>query len=191
MEEEKKVDGETLEAKENGETSEKAPETVELEQKLQKKTELADNYKVRAEKAEKAEKDLERELNQKIKSATGEKPSLNVEDYIDISASLEGLDQREKERLAKEHKLTGRPLTEIRNDEDFQLWQKAYRDKVEKERLALKPTGTQSESDRPMSLTERLSKASLAEKEKILTEAGLYKSPRPRSDRVNIDGFKK
>ncbi len=112
--------------------------------------------------------------------------ALNVEDYIDISASLEGLDQREKEYLASQHKLSGRPLSEIRKDEDFSLWQTAYRAKVEKEQLSLKPSGTQSESDRPMSFTEKLSKASVAEKEQLLSEAGLYKNPRPRADRVDL-----
>lgn len=61
----------------------------------------------------------------------------------------------------------------------------ANREKEAKE-LSLKPSGTQSESDTPKSLTERLASASLADKEKILQEAGLYKSPRPRTDRVNL-----
>lgn len=112
--------------------------------------------------------------------------SLDVEDYIDISASLEGLDQKEKEFLAREHKQTGKPLTEIRKDEDFLLWQSAYRQKVEKERLTLKPSSTQSESEKPRTLNEKLQGASLEEKEKILSEAGYYKSPRPKSDRQNI-----
>ena len=114
------------------------------------------------------------------------KATLDVSDYIDISASLEGLDQREKEYLAEQHKYTGKPLSELRKDEDFGLWQTAYRQKVEKERLTLSPSSTQSESERPKSLTERLASASLAEKEQILAEAGLYKSPRQKSERVNI-----
>ena len=117
------------------------------------------------------------------------KPALDVEDYIDISASLEGLDPREKAYLAKQHKLTGKPLNEIRQDEDFVLWQGAYRTKIEKE-LAVKPSGTQSETDKPRTFTEQISSASLADKEKLLVEAGLYKPHRPRSDRVDIGGKK-
>lgn len=117
------------------------------------------------------------------------KPVLDVEDYIDISASLEGLDQREKEYLAKQHKLTGKPIKEIRNDEDFTLWQGAYRQKVEKE-LTLKPSGTQPESDKPKTLSEKLATASMAEKEQILIDAGYYKPTRPRTDRVDIGGKK-
>lgn len=112
--------------------------------------------------------------------------ALNVEDYIDISASLEGLDQREKERLAREHKLSGRSLKEIREDEDFKLWQSAYRSKVDKEKSALAPSSAQALQDRPKSFTEKLKTASLEEKQKMLEEKGLYKSPRPRADKVHI-----
>lgn len=114
------------------------------------------------------------------------KASLDVTDYIDISASLEGLDQREKEYLAEQHKYTGKPLSELRKDENFGLWQSAYRAKAEKEKLTLAPSSTQAEAERPKTLTERLASASLAEKEAILEEAGLYKSPRPKADRVKI-----
>ena len=124
--------------------------------------------------------------NKKLKEQTKTVSGLDVSDYIDISASLEGLDQKEKEYLAKQHKLSGDSLKEIRSSEDFSLWQSAYRQKVEKEQLSLKPSGTQSESDKPMSFTDRLKSASLADKEKLLEEVGLYKSPRPRADRVNL-----
>jgi hypothetical protein len=72
------------------------------------------------------------------------------------------------------------------DNEMVQLAISARREKLEKEQLALKPTGTQSDSDAPRSFSERLATASVADKEKILTEAGLYKSPRPRADRVNL-----
>jgi len=112
--------------------------------------------------------------------------TLDVEDYIDISASLEGLDQREKEKLAREHKLSGRPLIEIRKDKDFQLWQSAYRQELEKEN-ALAPSTKQPDSEVPRSFENRLAGASMADKEKILIEAGLYKNPQgPRADRQYI-----
>lgn len=128
-----------------------------------------------------------------LKKNSGTTKSLEVDDFIGISASLEGLDAREKQYLAEQHKLTGRPLAEIRKDEDFLLWQDAYQRKVEKER-ALKPSGTQGEEDRPKGLTERLRelntgsdfKANLAEKEKLLQAAGMWKSPTPNPHRRNI-----
>jgi len=162
-------------------TPEKVEESVETkeETKVDPNVEALRQVTARAKRAE-AEK---RALEAQIKAS---KSTLDVEDYIDISASLDGLDQREKEKLASEHKMSGKPLKDIRESEDFQLWDSAYRQKVEKERLALKPTGTQTESDRPQSLADKLANASQADKEKILAEAGLYKSPRPRLDKVNI-----
>jgi hypothetical protein len=126
------------------------------------------------------------EENKILKSQPKVKGALEVEDFIDISASLEGLDSREKERLAREHKLTGRPLSEIRKDEDFQLWQQAYRAKVEKEAQALAPSTAQAEADRPKSFVDRLKGASLAEKEELLAQAGLYKAPKRRPDQTHI-----
>lgn len=116
--------------------------------------------------------------------------SLEVDDFINISASLEGLDQREKSYLAEQHKLSGRPLSEIRNDENFLLWQSAYKAKVEKERAQLKPSSTQTDTGSPKTLADRLKGASLEEQERILSEAGLWKSPRPKADRVVIGGPK-
>ena len=124
--------------------------------------------------------------NKKLKEQTKTSASLDVGDYIDISASLEGLDQKEKEYLAKQHKLSGDSLKEIRNSEDFSLWQSAYRQKMEKEQLAMRPSSTQSESDGPKSFMEKLRLASLKEKEHLLSEAGLYKHPRPRVDKVDL-----
>lgn len=153
-------------------------EAVETEESKQLKSALAQKEHFRA-KAEKAEADR-KALEEKLKQGGGNK-QLDVSDYIDISASLEGLDQREKEYLAREHKLSGKPLADIRKDENFELWQSAYRAKVEKEKLTLKPSGTQSETARPQTLQERLRAATVEEKEVILAENGLYKSPRPRN----------
>lgn len=161
----------------------KTPTESAPELKSEEKVVPYDRFKKVNEEFKKANDELNRLKAQPVKVVN---KALDVEDYIDISASLEGLDQREKEKLAKEHKLTGRPLTEIRKDEDFILWQTAYKTKLEKDN-ALKPTGTQSDSDKPQTLAEKLSNTtSMAEKEKLLTEAGLYKSPRPRTDRTDI-----
>jgi hypothetical protein len=138
------------------------------------------NEETAKRKAAEAEAKAIRERLEAIQKAKSK--SLDVEDYIDISASLDGLDQREKGYLAEQHKLSGKSLKDIRNSEDFSLWQSAYRTKVEKERLTLSPSSKQSESDRPKTLTEKLKSASLADKEKLLSEAGLYKTPKQRTD---------
>jgi len=156
----------------------------ELQQKLEKEIEARRQLTARATKAEAEKKALEARLNKLTQSGTDK--SLDVSEYIDISANLDGLDQREKEKLAKEHKLTGSALKEIRESEDFKLWQSAYRDKVEKEK-SLKPSGTQSETSKVKSFMDRLSEAkTLAEKEKLLTEQGLWKPPSSRSNVIRL-----
>jgi hypothetical protein len=116
--------------------------------------------------------------NKRLKTEPKTAKSLEVEDFIDISASLEGLDQREKSYLAQQHKLTGQPLTEIRNNEDFQLWQSAYRSKTERENT-LKPSSTQPEEQRAKKLSEILTDPNTPreEKERLMRETGLYKDP--------------
>lgn len=163
------------------ETAPVSESTEELHARLEKEAEARRQLTARAQKAE-AEK---RELEAKLKASKSSN-TLDVEDYIGISASLEGLDQREKEKLAYEHKLSGKPLKEIRESEDFNLWQSAYRVKAEKERAALAPSSTQAESDRPVGLKDKLKNASIQEKEKILVDAGLWKPPQ-KFNRPGVD----
>ena len=160
---------------------EEAEDTASLKAQLEKETEARRHLTARAKKAE-ADKNI---LEAKLRAV--KKPTLDVDDYIDISASLEGLDAKEKEYIAEQHKYTGKPLKDIRNDENFLLWQIAYRQKVEKEKT-LAPSNKQSEADRPKSLLDKLKGASFEEKEKILSERGLYKTVRPRADRQFIGG---
>ncbi len=170
------MEGETEPVETTTETTEDLQSQIDAE--VQKRTaELENNNKQLFERAKKAEEALK---------APKPKGNLDVGDYIDISASLDGLDQREKEFLASQHKLSGKPIKEIRDSEDFQFWQSSYQTKREKER-ALVPNEGSPEEDKPKSLLERLKGASIAEKEKILSEGGYYKSPRPRAqERVHI-----
>lgn len=131
-------------------------------------------------------KEVNDELAKLKKQPPQVKTSLDVDDYLDISASLDGLDQKQKEYLAREHKLTNKPLSEIRNSEDFLLWNEGYKSKVEKER-SLKPSNTQPDSERKRSATEQITSAkTLSEQEEMLKKYGLYKEHRPRADRKII-----
>lgn len=160
-------------------TPEVEVDTSALLEQIEKEKKARQQLTARAREAEAKAKALEAKLG-----AQGTAP-LAVEDFIDISTSLDGLDVREKARLAEEHKNTGKSLKDIRESEDFQLWQSAYRQKQEKEN-ALRPSATQALEEGPKSLAERLRDASLEEKEAILREQGMYKDFRPKADRVNI-----
>lgn len=109
--------------------------------------------------------------------ATSSRANLDVDKFIEYSEGLEGLDSREKSRLLQEHKLTGKSLNELRQDEDFKLWQDSYRAKVEREKTP-PPSTTQDNPELEKSWAEKLQEASISEKEKMLAEKGLYKDPR-------------
>jgi hypothetical protein len=135
--------------------------------------------------AESERKSLEEQLQKMQKRSLAEGKGLDVEDYIDISSSLDGLDARQKAYLAEQHRLSGKPLKEIRQSEDFELWNEAYSSRLQKE-VALKPSSTQGNEDVEKPFLTKLKGASLAEKEQMLTEAGLWRTPRHKSDRTDI-----
>ena len=177
------------------EEQEVTPETVTEEVEVESETEVEEDDEPTPEITvdwEKEAKRLQAELGRKQRELKKETrkavpgTGLDVEDYIGISTALDGLDQREKARLAEEHKLSGKPLKAIRESEDYQLWQTAYRQKQEKEN-ALKPSSTQATEDMPKSATQKLRGAqTLSETEAVLRELGLYKDARPRADSVDI-----
>lgn len=113
--------------------------------------------------------------------------SVDALEFIKLGKKLQDYADEEID-FATEVAKSKRPedILKALDNEMVQLAINARREKVEKEKLSLKPTGTQSDSDKPKSFTERLASASLADKEKLLAEAGLYKSPRPKADRVNL-----
>lgn len=175
-------------------TEEVVEETEEVSQETEEPEETESAPEEPESKEPKAEKTVPYDRFKKVNTELAKlkaqpakvKTSLDVEDYIDISASLEGLDQKQKEYLAREHKLTGLPLSEIRNSEDFLLWNSGYQSKVEKEK-ALKPSGTQPESERKKSPLEQITSAKgLKDQEEMLRKYGLYKESRPRADRSTI-----
>lgn len=167
-------------SEETTEQSESAPESNDdIKSALAQKKHFREKF----EKAEAERKALEEQLQKLQKRAEGK--GLDVEDYIDISSSLDGLDTRQKAFLAEQHRLSGKPLKDIRQSEDFQLWNEAYSARLQKE-AALRPNSTQEVEEVNKPFTAQLKNASLAEKEKMLAEAGLWRAPRQKVDRTDI-----
>lgn len=121
------------------------------------------------------------------KGGNGEGNALGIQDFIDISTSLEGLDQKEKAYVAREHKMSGKPISEIRKDDDFLLWQKAYREKLEKEKQTIIPNSKQPDDDSPISLEDALKGKTLEEQAKLLEEhAGYSIGKKSITERVRL-----
>lgn len=175
-------------------TSFEQAEKTALEKSKDLESALAqkEHFREKHEKEEAARKALEDKLNKANEGQSSTK-SLEVDDFIQISASLEGLDQREKEYLAEQHKLTGQPIGDIRKGESFLMWQEGYKMKVERER-ALKPNDTQPDGNAVKTVSSELRRiqssgnfrASLSEQEKLLEQSGLYKSSKPNPFKSSI-----
>jgi hypothetical protein len=125
-------------------------------------------------------KEINDELR-KLKAQVNNKQAdagLDIDEIVMTTSALKDLDRREQEKALLESKLTGRKVSDVISDEDYKLWQSAYRSKVEKEQAALKPSNKQLEQDRPKSLAEQVAGSDLKTMEDVLTKAGLYKDPR-------------
>lgn len=175
--EEEVIVDETLEVPEK-----ETPETnVEEEMEaLRKKAEIAENYKTRAEKAEALAKALKNQP----------KSDVDALDFIKLGKKLETYSEEEID-FAVNHAKSKNPkdILEAFNDEMVQLAITAKREKVEKEK-SLKPSGTQSETEKPKNLSDQLSSMTIKEKEEYLEKIGAYRSPRPRSDSRSFGGLK-
>ena len=125
MEDENKVEAETLESQDEGETSENnsPDESLNLEE-LKKKAELADNYKIRAEKAE-------AKLKQKEVVPKSDTPSISKEELILIA---KGYDEKAIDLLNVIAKGSGVSIKEAQDSELF----KSYLDKVALEKKSSK-----------------------------------------------------
>jgi hypothetical protein len=112
-------------------------------------------------------------------------PKDEYEKIAEATAAFDGLDASERSKLIRESKMMGKDLLETRKSEDFNLWKKAYREKVELENTPL-PSTKQSETQKALDDMTNAEKVAYfktlpaLEKEKIYTELGfLSKSGRP------------
>lgn len=174
------VDAETLEGEGDVETPiESTTEEVDVEE-LKKKALAYEAQKVRAEKAEKALKKYMSNPPEQVGSSVdpvelvrlGKKLQDYSDDELDLGVTLAKSKKPEDILKAFENPIV-------------QAGIKAQREKVEKEK-GLKPSGTQTESEKPKELREQLNSMSMKEKEEFLEKIGAYRSPRPRSDSRKI-----
>lgn len=188
MEEEEKVevdestDGETLAAGEEADTPENTAEDVDLEE-LKKKAKLADNYKIRAEKAE-----TELKKKTSVGSAnTVKEKTVDSVDLIKLGKKLQNYSDEELDFVtdAAGSKDPEKILKTLENPY-IQAGIQGIRQKVEKEKLTLKPSSNQPESEKEITLDEAISTSSIEEQEKILREQGLYSEPERIKEKVSI-----
>ena len=164
------------------ETPEETPqeESVPQETDKPKYTDREKQYYARMKKAEDDAKKLKVDLEKAKKAPTPDMSDIDV--VLEVQQATKGLSTEEVVELKARALILDVPLSEARKDVNFTLWQSAWKEKVEKQKQALTPSNKQAEQEKPKTLVEKLRAAkTIEEKEKLLTESGRYKSPRPRS----------
>ncbi len=120
--------------------------------------------------AKKAKADL---VKAKEEVAKAKLPISDIDAILEVQSSTRDLDTEEVAELKLRASALGIGLSEARQNKNFQVWQKAYREAVAKEK-ALTPNTNQSEVTKPQTFEERLAAAkTLEEKGKILSEVGM------------------
>jgi len=122
------------------------------------------------ESAKKAKAELKKVQEELAKAKI---PISDVDAILEVQSSTKDLDNDEVAELKLRASSIGKSLSEARQDKNYQLWQKAHREAVEKDKT-LTPSTKQDEVDKPKSYVQRLNEATTQEeKEKILNEMGL------------------
>jgi len=192
---------ETSEEEPQTEPEEAPKETPQSEKETPEKTdspkeEYSDREKRLYARMKQAEEDAKKAKEDLAKST---KPQSDVDAIVEVQQATDGLDPTEIAELKNRATITGLSLLEARKDDNFVLWQTAYRTKVEKEK-ALNPSTRQEITEKEQTFAEKLAGANskgekdwrsmIDKKEKLLIEAGLYKDPRegkrPSSDRIQL-----
>ena len=152
-------------------TEQTSEETVENETPETPTVDYENKFKESQKEALRLKKQLD-ELK-KPKESNPSSGKIDVDEILEIQSATKGLSNDEVAELKLRAQATGKSLSEAREDENFGMWRQAYKAKVEKQK-ALNPSTTQSESNKPKTLEDRLLAAKThEEKGKILSEAGL------------------
>ena len=142
------------------ETIVKEPQTEELETPKEKAPEQYSDrekrYYARMKQAENIAKTAREEL------AKAKRPVSDIDAILEVQEATKDLTSKEIAELKLRADALKVPLTEARKDENFVLWQKAYKEKVDKENIPL-PSTTQGnvlgeKTLKEMTLEERTKK---------------------------------
>lgn len=178
MSEEK--DKETIETKEEEETSETSEEeeTSGSEQETEeKKPEVADEKKVTQKELDKvyARMKLAEEKAKKAEAKLAEKPETtsepDVDAIVEINIATKDLSPEEIAELRFRAAANKTTLSEARKDENFIIWQGAYKEKVDKNQT-LSPSTKQA----PVAKRKSLGDMTIEEKEEALIKMGSNKA---------------
>jgi hypothetical protein len=161
------MEDETVETTQQNPSEQTDENKTPVETETTTKTEHTDTEKRLYARAKEALK-LKEEL------AKAKLPISDVDAILEVQNSTRDLDTEEVTELKLRAAARGISLSEARNDKNYQVWQKGYREELNKSK-ALAPNTNQSEVDKvPTTLEGRLAAAKTPEeKGQILSELGL------------------
>lgn len=166
---ENKVEGETLETQVEAETPKETAQEEQVDiESLKKQAELAQNYKIRAEKAEaalKKTKPVPEQVGSSVDPVGLVRLGKNLQEYSDDE--LDFVLGFAKSRKPED-------ILEAAKNPFVQAGIQAQREKVDKEKT-LKPSGGQPEVEVKKSNQDILRNGTLAEKEELLKKLGVLK----------------
>lgn len=172
---------ETPEEEASKKTSSEVEETEKKSEEMsqEEKSKLAAFDRIYAERKELKEKVkmLEEQLKKYQKKEELPAEEKEIEKIIEITNALSGLDDEERRELLLRAKALGISLSEARRDPNFLLWQKARKEKVEKEKRQLEPSTRVSPSKIPLEEIppEKLRELSREDREKWYEIHGIKK----------------
>ena len=128
-------------------------------------------YYARMKQAEHIAKQAREEL------AKAKRPVGEIDAILEVQEATKDLSVSEITELRLRANALGKSLSDTRGDENFKLWQKAYKEKVEKENAPL-PSTTQGNAGKDKTLQEM----NIEERTKVFEQLGLVKrgTPPPR-----------
>lgn len=100
-------------------------------------------------------------------------PISDIDAILEVQSSTRDLDTEEVSELKLRASSLGISLSEARKNTNYQIWQKAHREMIEKEK-SLAPNTNQGEVEKPTGLVAELAAAkNLEEKGKVLDKYGM------------------
>lgn len=173
IEETEENPGETTPAEETQEETNVEKETPN-EKTKESYTDREKRYYARMKESEEIAKKAKADLAKaKEEVAKAKLPISDIDAILEVQSSTRDLDTEEVSELKLRASSLGTSLSEARKNTNYQIWQKAHREMVEKER-ALAPNTNQGEVEKKLSRSDEFKAAKTQEDmEKILNKYGL------------------
>jgi len=161
----------------DNEETEKETPTESTEETSKETVENAIDYEAKFKASQKEALRLKAE-NDGFKNKPTPKGDGSLDAILEVQQATKGLDPMQISELRVRAKANEIPLSEARNDSNFELWNVAYLEKVEKDRQALKPSSKQGTGE----VEKPLKDMTLDEKNDYFAKRGFVKAfPKPKS----------